>query len=169
MRPYRLIYDVSELNQLISRDLAAILYRLYGDTVTPTGLTLQAILAFWYHHELFEHHAVLFKRRPNPHNLGDSRLINALRHEIHPAYRRLLLRMVRLPVDLYAVEADALVLGKNDLTLSFDRTAVNTRELDRVHHLTYRQFGYAVDAPESTFYRTPQGYLAGLPAMSDAG
>ena len=135
----RILYDITEIGQLVGRDIAGILFRLYNTCETPTGQQVEDLVKFWVHDTLDHTHTALLKQRPNPQAIGEARLVNSLRHELHPAYTRLLMRIVRLPPVLHQHEVRSVDISLDTLALVFDTDGRLDQDLKYVHHLAHRR------------------------------
>lgn len=152
MKYFKVIYDVSELNQLLSRDIVQILYRLYSSHETPSGLSVIDIMHFWYRDRLDEYLLALMAERPSPFTL-DRHLYGALSFELHPAYDSLLCRMVRLPHYLYSHEVVSLELTQNALALNFHKTNSLVKELEHARDFANIGFSERPVSPSPTLHR----------------
>lgn len=127
MSQIRILFDVTDLFALLEKDVAQIFYRLYQVPYAPNLLTPRDVLWHWVVLTLDEYDAIMFKQEINTLVLNDLgiELFNALRIEVHSAYRSLFWRLLRLPNDYIALEGELPVIEehgnrKTTLTLLMD-------------------------------------------------
>tara|TARA_B100000929_G_scaffold100901_1_gene79644 strand:- start:6231 stop:6734 length:504 start_codon:yes stop_codon:yes gene_type:complete len=143
-----LLYDVSDINALLERDIAQTFYRLYGGVERPDdGLSPHDVVECWYWMVLDEEQKVLFSLRPRTNilmRLG-AELYNSLSVEVHPAYRRLVSRMITIPYVLSHQEASGLKVvktGGNQEVLKIIYPNTKKKELGfHACHSTHHQLG----------------------------
>lgn len=148
MRNMVLLYDVSDINTLLERDITQVFYRLYGGVVrSQDELTPYKVVACWYSIVLDEDQKVLFSLKPRTRilELLGTDLYNAIRTEIHPAYRRLVCRMINIPFDLSHHEATGLTVeeisgGQQVLKIKYPDITKKELKLD-ARNTTHHEFG----------------------------
>lgn len=150
---FKIIYDITELNQLLHRDMLGIFYKLYGSEVSPKGYTVNNAMLYWYHNELYKTTSVLSIFHPDMFFDRDSELYNAMLHDIHPAYSSLFYRMVTPPVIFNDKEVDKIVITDTDIILHYSKSKFKKGEFENVRNATYGNNGETPMRRNSVFHQ----------------